>query len=106
MTMLKVKDNIKILSVQLLIFISLFIFFEVAARILTDFKILQYTKPLEILHKTIEKQLNNEDWRLRHAFTNESFEFDRLLFWRPRKNYGAFNKHGFKGEYNDKRSCL
>jgi lysophospholipase L1-like esterase len=45
----------------------------------------------------IELQGGAVDWRYRHAFEDDHFEFDSAQIWRPRAGEKVFNGQGFRG---------
>ncbi|MBW2271932.1 MAG: hypothetical protein JRG96_01575 [Deltaproteobacteria bacterium] len=45
----------------------------------------------------IDVQGGGTDWRYRHAFEDDHFEFDPQQIWRPRAGEKVFNGQGFRG---------
>ncbi len=87
----------KILSVILGVcfFILLFVGFECIARILTAFHILSYYKPIELKKERVEKEELRLDFVL--SENDSDLEYDPVLFWKPKKNWGVFNELGIRG---------
>ncbi len=57
-------------------------------------------RPLQIerRHKVLEDfKSNPNDARVTHAFEDQSFVFDPVLIWRPKKGMPPFNEQGFRG---------
>ena len=69
---------------------------EGIARSLTNSYILSYYKPIEL----VKQHEQEEELRLTNVFSGpeSEFEYDPVLFWRPKKNWGIFNELGIRGE--------
>ncbi len=76
--------------------IFLLAFSEWIARYLTNSHVLSYYKPIEL----VKQHEQEEELRLTNVFSGpeSEFEYDPILFWRPKKNWGIFNELGIRGE--------
>jgi len=88
----------KVLSVVAIVSIlfGLLAISECIARYVTDTHVLSYYKPIEL----VKQHEQAEELRLANVFSGpeSDLEYDPVVFWRPKKNWGIFNELGIRGE--------
>ena len=92
---MRFKRNIQAILIIIVIVIFLLGISEMLARILTQLHTLSYYKPIELIVQHEQK----EELRLSNVFSGaeSDFEYDPVLFWKPKKNSGIFNEVGIRG---------
>jgi len=89
--------NFFVFLLQCLILIVLLCTVEIVVRLLTDKGVLFYYQPLIL----VQEHINKEELRLDFVFAgNEAdIEYDPLVFWKAKKNWGVFNEQGFRRSF-------
>jgi lysophospholipase L1-like esterase len=92
---MNVKQNILSGIIIFCILLFLLAISEGIVRYLTNTYVLSYYKPFELVKRSEQTQ----ELRFVNVFSGpeSDLEYDPVLFWRPKKNWGMFNELGLKG---------